>query len=490
MKLTPHVTGNHTRVIAGRIRHRSEVGPIQKGHSAMLWRRLYLVRAAWATGLMVASLGLANRVQSQTITLDSEPSSRPVAVASETVDILSASRAGDLAVSARGHGQDRVRISIQNTSKRRLNVVIPPGLVAANAVGQGAGGGGGAGRGGLQNMGLGSITNREGGFGDFQAASRQPGFKSVAVKDDATRGLAVPAGQTVEVSVPAVCLNYGLPSPIGRNKLRLMDVTDYTRDPRVRKALRGLATLGTSQGVAQSVMWHVCDDLPFETMAAQAGRVMNPAEIELARQYVEVLDASSDERVDGEALVDGRMLVRIRGEGKLAAEAERIARQIEGQAIMGLPAHVVKATELPGHGTAIVLDVLLTSAKVGETRGRVLVGVRTLDQSLTPLARLDLRENSSASVIDGPLMASTLGRTVAGSLVTLKAAKRTPASTTIRVTNRLPFSISNLVLRAGDSAGSPPVPFEALGVGPLRSMLLPVQASGASLVERVELNGL
>ena len=79
----------------------------------------------------------------------------------ETVDLLQASKSGDLTVVARGHGQDQVRMTIRNTTNRRLNVIIPPGIVAASKVAQPGGGGGGR---GLQSIGLGSVTNREGAY--------------------------------------------------------------------------------------------------------------------------------------------------------------------------------------------------------------------------------------------------------------------------------------------------------------------------------------
>ena len=86
-----------------------------------------------------------------------------------------------------------------------------------------------------------------------------------------------------------------------------MDVDEYSSNPRVRKALRSLATYGTSLGVAQAVMWRVCNDLPFETMAEQTGKVMNIHEIALAARFVEALDASSTgELVDPAALVRAR----------------------------------------------------------------------------------------------------------------------------------------------------------------------------------------
>jgi hypothetical protein len=63
-------------------------------------------------------------------------------------------------------------------------------------------------------------------------------------------------------------------------------------------------------------------------------------------------------------------------------------------------------------------------------------------------------------------------------------------STTLKIENRLPFTVTGLVVRAGSSSGAPSVPFEAVGVGPSRSASLPIQAASASLVEHVDLNGL
>jgi hypothetical protein len=94
------------------------------------------------------------------------------------------------------------------------------------------------------------------------------------------------------------------------------------------------------------------------------------------------------------------------------------------------------------------------------------------------------------SVLDGATLSKVVDRTVASAFVTVKPARRTQGSTTLKVENRLPFTISNLVVKAGSSSGSPSVPFTGVGVGPARSALLPIQAATASLVEHVELNGL
>ena len=170
----------------------------------MLWRHLCLVRAITASGLLTCSmLGASAAGEPQ------EPIPGADAQA-ETVKVLDAEKAGTLAVEVRGQGQDRVRVSLKNTSARRLNVVLPPGLVASSAVGQAGRGGGGGG--GFQSMGLGAASNRSGGFGQFAGGRAEPGFQSVAA-DPTPAGVVVPAGQKVDLEIPAVCLNFGLPTP-------------------------------------------------------------------------------------------------------------------------------------------------------------------------------------------------------------------------------------------------------------------------------------
>jgi hypothetical protein len=420
-----------------------------------------------------------------------EPSAGPVAVATETVNLLTARKAGDLDVAARGQGQDRVHLSIRNRSTRRLNVVVPPGLVAASPVSQGRGGG--AGGGGMQSMGLGSAANREGAFGEFRGTTTPSGLQSIGVSDESrSREVTVPVGETIELVIPAVCLNYGWPTPTPRDTFKLMEVEEYTPDPRIRKALRSLAMYGTSHGVAQAVMWRVCNDLPFESMIERAGRVMNAHEIALAARFVEVLDSSSSgELVDSSALSSSRVFVQLKGEGSLGHEANRLTSELQGLRILGLPLQVVKSEELPSTAApALLLKVVLTGAKNGETRGGIVVSSCSEPDAWLSLGKVSFRDNSSINVLDGANLAKTIDRAIAGAFVTVKPARRTLGSTTLKVENRLPFTITDVVVRAGNSPGSPSVPFESVGVGPARSALLPIQAATASLVEHVEINGL
>jgi hypothetical protein len=471
----------------------------------MLWRHRCLVRAWSAAGLVSglmfigASIATAQTQKPEAAPVvtaaisDPEPSSAPVDVATETVDLLKASKTGDLGVVARGQGQDRVHLTIKNRSTRRLNVIVPPGLVAASSVAQGRGGG--AGGGGLQNMGLGAATNREGAFGEFQVGRGPVGLRSIPATDESrSRQVTVPVGETIDLSIPAVCLNFGLQAPTPRDTFTLQDVDDYSADPRVRKALRSLATLGTSHGVAQAAMWRVCNDLSFEAMAAQTGKVINLQEIALATRFVEALDASnssSSDLVDGAALSESRVFVQVRGEGKSAADAKRLGGQLAGARLMGLPIQLVESEELPASSApALALTVTLTASKTGDTLGRIAVSSRAENNAWIPLGKVVFQNTSAVSALDGAMLSRMIDRAVASAFVTVKPARRTVGMTTLKVENRLPFTVVNLVVKAGASLGSPSVTFEGVGAGPSRSVLLPIQAATASLVEHVELNGL
>ena len=447
----------------------------------MHWRHLCLVRAITASGLLTCSmLGASAAGEPQ------EPIPGADAQA-ETVKVLDAEKAGTLAVEVRGQGQDRVRVSLKNTSAKRLNVVLPPGLVASSSVGQG--GAGGAGGGGFQSMGLGAATNRAGGFGQFAGARSEPGFHSIAASD--SNGVVVPAGQKVDLEIPAVCLNFGIPTPTPRDKFRLMDVDDYSKDPRVRKALKALSTLGTSHGTAQAVMWRVCNNVPFEVMVANTTKVVNFSEVALAARFLDALDQSADS-VDPAYLTEARMFVTIEGEGQLARDAKRLAGSIDGLRILGLPVRLTAAGVAPKTSApALHLGVTLLSGPAGETRARVVVQSATGfgETDWSQLGQVTIKEGSAPSAIDAASIARAIDHAVGSAFVTSKVARRSPTSTTLRVENRLPFTVAHLTVKAGSSSGSPLVTISALGIGPGRSGLATIPASGAS-VDRVELNGL
>lgn len=407
---------------------------------------------------------------------------------SETVSILDAQKSGDLQVDLRGAGDDRVKFKLQNKSDHRLNVVVPPGLVASSSAAQG-----GLGGGGFQSMGLGAPTDQPGKFGRYvkKLPSAEAGFRSVDISAPEPEGIAVPSGQTVELYVPSVCLNFGVPTPKSHNVFTLMTVEDYTPDARAQKALRSLASLGTSQGVAQAVAWHVFNGMTYLQMARFASKRLNPWEISLAARFVEALDASSPGEVVGPAyLREGRVLVRVRGDGTLGKVANRLNSELLGASVLGLPVQVAEESDLQtARPASIYLDVVLTGDAEGQVRAHAVVQGRTALARWERVGSLDLGKTSEVADVKGFDLAADLDHCLATGFVRVSKVRSDHGSTTLKVTNRLPFSVENLVVLAGDSENAPSVTLEALGVGPHHSASAKIEAPSAR-VERVEVNGL
>ncbi len=341
-------------------------------------------------------------------------------------------------------------------------------------------------------MGLGSVSNRIGSFGAFAsiAPTESSSFRSVATHADvADRRVAVPAGQSVELTVVSVCLNFGARTPNLRDKFELVDVDQYTSDPRARRALRSLATFGTSHGVAQAVAWRVYNDVSFEAMHDQGTKIMNASEVALAARFVEALDSSSSELIDPSYLTENRLFVRVNGEGALAAQANRLARELDGLRVLGLPVRSTAADDARASSPAVLLNVFLSAAANGETRGRIVVNQTDISGRWLPLGKTAFTDGSAITVLDGPGLARALDRAVASAFVTVKTAKKSQTVTTLRVENRLPLTIANVSLKVGNSAGAPMVQFPGLAIAPSRAVTVPVRAPSATL-ERVDLNGL
>ena len=454
----------------------------------MLWRHLCLVRAWSAAGLLTSSL-FGAAMTSPASAEPAEPApSQAVAAPVDTVSVLQASRAGDLSVDMRGAGETKVQISLKNTSDRKLKVVLPPGLVASSVTAQGRGGG-------FQSMGLGSVGNQPGGFGEFRKPgdANASGFRSVNVNGtiDERRVVSVPVGQTVELTVPGVCLNFGIRTPNVRDKFELVDVDDYTTDVRARKALRSLATYGTSQGVAQATMWRVCNDMPFEAILEKASKTINPREVALAARFVEALDASgSTDLIDPNYLTEGRLFVRVLSDATSAQDARRLSQELDGLRVLGLPVRMVdKSSDVQVTAPALLMTVSLGAGANGDTRARVSVSQSILSGEWTSIGKLSFTSAAPLARFDGAELARSLDRSVGSAFVSVKVVKRTSGSTTLRIENRLPLTLSGLVLRTGDSLGEPSVSVNNLGVAPGRSVMVPFQAPNA-FVDHVEFNGL
>src|SRR5262249_20865798 len=123
------------------------------------------------------------------------------------------------------------------------------------------------------------------------------------------------------------------------------------------------------------------------------------------------------------------------------------------------------------------------------TRGRVIVRHASLVAGWVHLGVASFKENVAPATLTAKSLADAIDRAVASSFVSVKVARRNTGTTTLRIENRLPLTIANVVLRTGRNGDSGQVTFKGLGVGPHRSALAPVQAA-SGVVERIELNGL
>jgi hypothetical protein len=112
-----------------------------------------------------------------------------------------------------------------------------------------------------------------------------------------TKPFTVPAGKTITLRVPLVCLEYGLKEPSPRMPYRLSPLATFSEDPRLAVLLGGLASGHLTQNVAQAAAWHVSSGRSWEQLATEvvkgagsspARSVFSAAELLAARQAVEI----------------------------------------------------------------------------------------------------------------------------------------------------------------------------------------------------------
>ncbi len=112
-----------------------------------------------------------------------------------------------------------------------------------------------------------------------------------------TAPFTVPAGKSVTLRVPLVCLEYGLKEPTPRMTYRLSPLAEFSQDPRLAVLLGGLASGHLSQTVAQAAAWHVSSGRTWEQLATEVVKgagaapdraVFSAADLQAARQAVEI----------------------------------------------------------------------------------------------------------------------------------------------------------------------------------------------------------
>ena len=401
--------------------------------------------------------------------------------ADAAVPILDAERRGLLTAEARGTGAYEVRVELTNRSDRRLRVVLPPGLVATSLTGQ---------RGLLQDMGLGPVDGPSGSFGRFRIRSGADDSPAIPGSDRGTGVVTLPARGAVALAIPAICLNIGVPAPTVDDRLRLVDVDACSDDPRVRRSLRSLATLGTSLGVAQAVMWRVGDGATYSRMIARAPGRINATEMGLATRFLQTLDAADDPAGPATGRLEaGRVFATIAYGPATETAVGRLAEGLRGLRILGLLVDVVPPGKLPG-GDAPMLHLGVTLAADGDAATTGKVAVRSASGlgivGWSDLGEARFREAVALDGLDAPTLARDLDRALVQTFVTTRV---DPSSSTWEIRNGLPFTLAGVAIRAGHSESAPLLEVTGLGIGPGRTARVVLPAA-AGAIERVALNGL
>jgi hypothetical protein len=233
---------------------------------------------------------------------------KPVA---QTVELFSAIKAGDLDARFIPRDSRRATVWIENKTDKPLSIQIPVGFagvpVAAQMIGGPGGGfpplGGPVGGGSPQAVGApgnafpGPAFPPIGGPGGGPAGP--PGFFSV------------PAGKTIKVKVPCVCLEHGKADPKPRIPYKIVPLESVTSEPRVAGVLASLGDGKYSQRVAQAAAWHLANGMTWEELdgkrikhiTGRQERWFHPAEIQAAVRLVKSLPAdqpASEHRSPGD----------------------------------------------------------------------------------------------------------------------------------------------------------------------------------------------
>ena len=263
----------------------------------MLWRHLCLARAITAAGLLTcSSLGAYGRGR----TRRTDPGCR--CVRPRPSRCSTPRRPATLAVEVRGQGQDRVRVTLKNTSGKRLNVVLPPGLgrfQLGGPAGRRPCGGAAAAAAASRAWAWASASEPLGRLRPVRRGQRRPARLPLGRRrptPTSTRpAVTVPAGQKVDVDIPAVCLNFGLPTPDPSRQVppgrrgRLLEGRAGPQGPPLAWPPSAPATApprppcGGSATTCRSTL-----------MLARGDKVINPYEVALASRFLDALDQSSE----------------------------------------------------------------------------------------------------------------------------------------------------------------------------------------------------
>jgi len=101
------------------------------------------------------------------------------------------------------------------------------------------------------------------------ADERTSQLRVTPILDSAHAPFLVPAGKTVAVRAPTVCLDYGRREPTPRMTYKLAAIETVSQDERLAVILGGMVHGHVPQKVAQAAAWHLSSGRTWEQLAAE-----------------------------------------------------------------------------------------------------------------------------------------------------------------------------------------------------------------------------
>ena len=330
----------------------------------------------------------------------------------------------------------------------------------------------GGGMGGMGGGGMGGMGGGMGGMGG--------GFRSVPPTDLPTATLK--PGQTRRLATALVSLNppspeSGVRLPQEGERLVIGDVAQIQGDPVVQKALRRLAADKAPEPIAQLVMWNLAGKLDWMTIDQLGRGWVNAQELALARQFVERLDAPTDEE-------PGRIYLDVTaGEAQHAKLADELGKALAGRMVLGLKA-APGVPERPT-GPSVGCKVLLVG---GASQPEAMVKVAESDGhkqwasmgKFTLAVPADAKGGRDPAAFGDKLAEGLLDRLVRARMIRRKKTIEGTTTYTIQVDNASPLVLNGLAI-VGDQAkpGVPPHYLLGLGLAPQHSIQLPLTPAQA-----------
>jgi len=175
------------------------------------------------------------------------------------VDLFEAVDRGDVNVRFIPLNAERANVVITNQTNQPLQLRLPEAIAAVPILGQF---GQNQNHNQNQNQGGGGSQSVGGGFdrGNGQGLGNgQNGFGMGLMR--------VAPGKTRKLQANTVCLEHGKPDPKPRIAYRMIPIESYTDDPTVIQVCQQLGSGKIPQQVAQAIVWHRANGLPWNQLA-------------------------------------------------------------------------------------------------------------------------------------------------------------------------------------------------------------------------------